>query len=69
MFESVKRVTDTTDADWIITHESAEQRWKDRRAALQHRAVFTKMLYSRMFFGNGGVTTSLPGDSITNCSV
>lgn len=56
MLESVKRVTDTTDADWIITHESAEQRWKDSRAALQqgNRAVFTKMLYSRMFFGNGG---------------
>ena len=28
MFESVKRVTGTTDTDWTITHEPAEQRWK-----------------------------------------
>ena len=55
MFESVKRVTGTTDADWTITHESAEQRWKDGRAALQqgNMKAFTEMLYSRMFFPNG----------------
>lgn len=55
MFESVKRVTGTTDADWTITHESAEQRWKDGQAALQqgNMMAFTKMLYSRMFFPNG----------------
>ena len=55
MFESVKRVTGTTDADWTITHESAEQRWKDSQAALQqgNTKAFTKMLYSRMFFPNG----------------
>ena len=55
MFESVKRVTATTDADWTITHESAEQRWKDGMATLQqgNMKAFTKMLYSRMFFPNG----------------
>ncbi len=55
MFESVKRVTGTTDADWTFTHESAEQRWKDGQAALQqgNMKAFTKMLYSRMFFPNG----------------
>ncbi|MCJ1384558.1 hypothetical protein MMC17_007675 [Xylographa soralifera] len=55
MFESVKRVTSTTDVDWTITHESAEQRWKDGQAALQqgNMKAFTKMLYSRMFFPNG----------------
>ena len=55
MFESVKHVTGTTDADWTITHDSAEQRWKDGRAALQqgNMKAFTKMLYSRMFFPNG----------------
>ena len=55
MFESVKRVTGTTDADWTITHESSEQRWKDGQAALQqgNMKAFTKMLYSRMFFPNG----------------
>ncbi|KAL9095966.1 MAG: hypothetical protein Q9165_001964 [Trypethelium subeluteriae] len=55
MFESVKRVTGTTDTDWTITHESAEQRWKDSMAALQQgdRKAYAKMLYSRMFFPTG----------------
>lgn len=55
MFESVKRVTGTTDADWTITHESAEQRWKDSQAALQqgNMKAFPKLLYSRMLFPNG----------------
>ncbi|KAI0891106.1 hypothetical protein F4806DRAFT_501423 [Annulohypoxylon nitens] len=55
MFESVKRVTGTTESDWTITYESAEQRWKDGQAALQQGnwKVFTKMLYSRMFVPNG----------------
>ena len=56
MFESVKRVTKTTDADWTITRESAQQRWKDGTAAVKEGnfGAFTKMLYSRMFFPNGG---------------
>lgn len=55
MFESVKRVTSTTDSDWIITRESAERRWKDGYAAVQqgNMKAFTKMLYSRMFIPTG----------------
>ncbi|KAF2873124.1 putative oxidoreductase CipA-like protein [Massariosphaeria phaeospora] len=55
MFESVKRVTGTTDADWTMTHESAEQRFKDGQAAMQKGDMqgFPKLLYSRMFFPNG----------------
>ncbi|KAL2192575.1 hypothetical protein P885DRAFT_47330 [Corynascus similis CBS 632.67] len=55
MFESVKRVTGTTDADWTITKESSEQRWKDGTAEVQRGnfKAYTKMLYSRMFFPNG----------------
>ncbi|KAL2022230.1 hypothetical protein VTK56DRAFT_5840 [Thermocarpiscus australiensis] len=55
MFESVKRVTGTSDADWTITHESSEQRWKDGMAEVLkgNFKAFTKMLYSRMFFPNG----------------
>lgn len=55
MFESVKRVTNTTDADWTITHQSAEQRWKDAQATLQqgNMKAYVKMIYSRMFFPNG----------------
>ncbi|GAB7350133.1 hypothetical protein MBLNU459_g0805t1 [Dothideomycetes sp. NU459] len=55
MFESVKRVTNTTDVDWTISHESAEQRWKDGMAEVHkgNFGAFTKMLYSRMFFPTG----------------
>jgi hypothetical protein len=56
MFESVKRVTRTSDEDWNITHESSEERWKDGFAAVMkgNFGQFTKMLYSRMYFRNGG---------------
>ncbi|KAI2470449.1 hypothetical protein F4781DRAFT_430464 [Annulohypoxylon bovei var. microspora] len=55
MFESVKRVTKTSDADWTITRDSAERRWEEGRSALEKGdwQLFTKMLYSRMFFPNG----------------
>ncbi|KAI1858794.1 uncharacterized protein JN550_012448 [Neoarthrinium moseri] len=56
MFESVKRVTGTSDSDWDITHESAEHRWRESRAALQEGnwGPYTKMLYSRTFVPHGG---------------
>ncbi|KAF2637337.1 NAD(P)-binding protein [Massarina eburnea CBS 473.64] len=56
MFESVKRVTGTTDTDWTITHDSAEQRWKDSNALVLKGdfGAFTKMLYSRTWFFDGG---------------
>lgn len=52
MWESVKRVTGTVDADWTITHESATQRWEESRDAVKQGdfAAFPRMLYSRMFF-------------------
>ncbi|PLB48511.1 NAD(P)-binding protein [Aspergillus steynii IBT 23096] len=56
MFESVKRVTGTTDADWTITHESSEERWKEGQAVVKQGDFlggFAKQLYSRMFFPNG----------------
>jgi hypothetical protein len=55
MFESVKRVTGTTDADWKITHDSVQQRFKEAQAAVQQGdwKMFTRMLYSRMFFPTG----------------
>lgn len=55
MFESVKRVTGTTDADWSITDETSEQRWKESMAEIKkgNFSAFTKMLYSRTWFPNG----------------
>jgi tryptophan synthase beta chain len=52
MFESVKRVTGTTDADWTITHENTKKRYKDGLAQVKvgNMACFSKMLYARAFY-------------------
>lgn len=56
MFESVKRVTATQDSDWSISQESSEMRWKSASEAIKqgNYGAFTKLLYSRTFFPNGG---------------
>ncbi|KAL4974653.1 hypothetical protein BDW66DRAFT_161087 [Aspergillus desertorum] len=55
MFESVKRVTRTVDSDWTIIRESSLERFKEGQEGLKvhNSKVFTKMLYSRMFFPTG----------------
>lgn len=55
MFESVKRVTGTQDADWKITHESAKERWDESMDEIKkgNFGAFTRMLYARMFFPTG----------------
>ncbi|KAF4767024.1 hypothetical protein N7455_011290 [Penicillium solitum] len=55
MFDSVKRVTNTTDADWTITQDSVARRFREGQEGMKvhNWNVFTKMLYSRMFFANG----------------
>ena len=52
IFESVKRVTGTTDSDWTITRESTKQRYEEGAAMVKtgNMAGFGKMLYSRAFF-------------------
>ena len=56
MFGAVKRVTKTTDADWTITHESSKTRWENSMTDVKKGdwSAFTKMLYSRVWFHNGG---------------
>ncbi|KAF7717142.1 Uncharacterized protein PECH_003990 [Penicillium ucsense] len=52
MFESVKRVTGTTDDDWNVTHEPSQKRYEDGLALLKtgNRLGFAKLLYARGFF-------------------
>lgn len=52
IFESVKRVTGTTDSDWTITRESTKKRYEEGAAMVKtgNMAGFGKMLYSRAFF-------------------
>ncbi|KAB5536696.1 hypothetical protein GE09DRAFT_1140978 [Coniochaeta sp. 2T2.1] len=52
MFESVKRVTGTTDSSWKITHEPSLQRYHDAVDAMKKgdRAAFGRQMYTRCFF-------------------
>ncbi|KAL3479419.1 NAD(P)-binding protein [Aspergillus californicus] len=52
IFESVKRVTATTDADWTVTRESSKKRYEDGLALVKkgNMAGFSKMLYARAFY-------------------
>ncbi|KXG53188.1 uncharacterized protein PGRI_002380 [Penicillium griseofulvum] len=55
IFESVKRVTGTTDADWTVTHEATKKRYEDGLAQVRggNMAGFSKMLYARAFYPDG----------------
>jgi len=57
MFESVKRVTHTSDADWTITHEPIKQAYKESKEAWEkdrtNLPALGKYLYSRLFFPGG----------------
>jgi hypothetical protein len=52
IFESVKRVTGTTDADWTITHEATKGRYEKGLAQVKtgNMAGFSKLLYARAFY-------------------
>jgi hypothetical protein len=52
MFESVKRVTGTTDADWTITHEDSYKRYHDAVEKMKQgdRKAFARQMYTRSFF-------------------
>lgn len=52
MFESLKRVTGTTDSDWTITSVPAKQRYNEAKENLEggDREAFGKVLYTRYFF-------------------
>ncbi|KAJ6786013.1 hypothetical protein PWT90_02993 [Aphanocladium album] len=54
MFESVKRVTRTGDADWTITYESSRANFEDGMTKVKAGdfTTFTKMLYSRVWMDN-----------------
>ncbi|KAF5568205.1 isoflavone reductase family [Fusarium phyllophilum] len=52
MFESVKRVSGTTDADWTITHEPTKKRYEEglQQVKTGNMAGFSKLLYARAFY-------------------
>lgn len=56
MFESVKRVTGTTDAEWNISYEDSEGRYKRSVQDLKNGdgKGFVRLLYTRVFYPNGG---------------
>ncbi|KAL3462778.1 NAD(P)-binding protein [Aspergillus heterothallicus] len=52
MFESVKRVTGTTDAEWTVTFEDTRKRYEEGLAQVKvgNMAGFGKLLYARTFY-------------------
>ncbi|KAK2601756.1 hypothetical protein QQS21_004640 [Conoideocrella luteorostrata] len=52
IFDSIKRVTGTTNADWTITQEATKKRYEDSLAQVKsgNMADFSKMLYARSFY-------------------
>lgn len=52
MFESIKRVTGTTDSDWTITKEPSLKRYQEAVEAMRNgdRRAFARQLYTRSFF-------------------
>ncbi|KAL1874848.1 hypothetical protein Daus18300_003389 [Diaporthe australafricana] len=55
MFESVKKVTGTTDKDWTIGYVGSEERFKEGQEAMKKgdRGGFARQMYSRVFFPTG----------------
>ncbi len=56
MFDSVLRVTGTTEKDWNIKYEDVHERYKNGVSELQsgNRDGYPKLLYARVFFRDGG---------------
>lgn len=52
IFESVKRVTKTSDSDWNVTHEPSRKRYEDGLAQVKagNMAGFPKLLFARALF-------------------
>ncbi|KAF5548834.1 isoflavone reductase family [Fusarium mexicanum] len=52
LFESVKRVTGTSDTDWTVTHQASKQRYEEGMAQVKRGDMsgFSKLLYARAFF-------------------
>ncbi|KAH6988972.1 oxidoreductase CipA [Ilyonectria sp. MPI-CAGE-AT-0026] len=66
IFESVKRVTGTSNADWKFSKETAAGRWKEAADRIQKGdwSAFLKQLYSRVFFPDG--SADIKGKRVAN---
>lgn len=55
MFETVKRVTGTTDKDWKIGYVGSKERFREGQEAMKKgdRNGFARQMYSRIFFPTG----------------
>ncbi|EJD46853.1 NAD(P)-binding protein [Auricularia subglabra TFB-10046 SS5] len=56
MFESVKRVSGTTDADWKVSYVKSQERFKEAHESVMKAGdalAFQRLFYSRVFFPTG----------------
>ncbi|KAF4336747.1 isoflavone reductase family [Fusarium beomiforme] len=60
LFDSVKRVTGTSDSDWTVTHESTKKRYEEGMVQVKRGDMsgFSKLLYARAFFPEDPSTLS-----------
>jgi hypothetical protein len=56
MFESVKRVTNTTDRDWAMTREDTQERYANALKLMKEgeRFAYLRVMYTRVFWPNRG---------------
>lgn len=56
MLDSLNRVLSTTDEDWTITYQPAEERYQEGLQELQGGSMlgFAKAMYAKLFFPGGG---------------
>lgn len=57
MFDSLKRVTGTSDSDWSISSVSAKERYAEAKEQMKtgNRQAFGRVLYTRYFYEDAGL--------------
>ncbi|KAJ4347548.1 hypothetical protein N0V95_005332 [Ascochyta clinopodiicola] len=63
MFDSVKRITGTSDEQWKISRVPAKERFEEARERMKKgdRRAFARTLYTRYFFEDAGLFEKLHG--------
>ncbi|KAL8404424.1 hypothetical protein RB594_009321 [Gaeumannomyces avenae] len=66
MFESVKRVTGTTDADWTVLQKTSKEQYEEGRDAFLKgdRMAYAKLLYGRGWFPGAGRFDSVDNEAL-----
>ncbi|KAL8376882.1 hypothetical protein RB595_007829 [Gaeumannomyces hyphopodioides] len=66
MFESVKRATGTTDADWTVLQKTSKEQYEEGRDAFLKgdRKAYAKLLYGRVWFPGAGRFSKVDNEAL-----